>query len=280
MSDPHFVPQPFAPTLPAGISHKRLLLASFLSAGLPGAGHFLVNRRRKGALLLAVFCVLLLLCWPLRLPSRFWGVVPLVFGMLVLCIFAVWDVPYGGKQRSDKPSQWWLAFLLPLGLLAAVIHCNWSTRASGFQTFVMPSKSMENTVVLGKQVMVDRWYYHEKAPGRREIIVLINSEGIYFMKRVIALGGDTIEGKNGEILIDGKPLREPYAIHMGGAPPELNNFGPTRIPPGKLFVMGDNRDVSIDSRMPEFGLVDTTAVRGRALYTLPSPWDGSYKLLE
>lgn len=230
--------------------------------------------------MLLFFCVLLLLCWPLRLPNRFWGIFPLGFGMIVLCIFAGWDVPYGGKYRSGKPSQWWLAFLLPLSLLAAVVHSNWVMRSSGFQTFVIPSRSMENTVVLGNHVMVDRWYYREKTPGRGDIIIFINKDGIYLMKRVIALGGDTIEGRQGKILIDGKPLQEPYVIHTNDAPPEMNNFGPTRIPSGQLFVMGDNRDVSLDSRMPEFGPVDTNAVRGRPLYTIPSLHDDSQKTLE
>ena len=278
MSDPHFDLRALPPTLPDGRS-RNLLLASFLSTLLSGAGHFLVNRRRKGALLLAFFCVLLLLWWPARLLQYFWGIAPLAIGMIPLFIFAAWDVPYGGKHRTDKPSQWWLTVLLPLALLATAAHGNWATRVSGFQSFAIASQSMENTVVVGNSVMVDRWNYSKKAPERRDIVVFTR-QGIYLVKRVIALGGETIEGRQGEILIDGKPLQEPYVIHTSHRPPEMNNFGPMRIPLGQLFVMGDNRDISLDSRVSEFGLVDVNAVCGRALYTLPSLHDNSHKMIK
>jgi len=279
MSDPHFVSQPFPPTLPTGISRKRLLLASFFSALLPGTGHFLVNRRSKGVVWLLLFCVLLLLHWPLRLPGYFWPLALMAPAMTVLFVFAVWDAPYAGKHRSDKLSQWWLVLLLPLSFLGSSAHNYWSLRASGFQFFSMPSRSMENTVALGNHVVVDRWYYRKRAPVRGDIIIYVNKDGIYFMKRVIAVGGEIIEGKQGTILIGGKLLQEPYVIHMYPASPEGKNFGPMIVPSGKLFVMGDNRDVSLDSRMPEIGPIDTAAVRGKPLYTLPL-YDNSQKTLK
>ena len=57
--------------------------------------------------------------------------------------------------------------------------------------------------------MVDRWYYKTRTPARGDIAIFINREGLYLMKRVIARGGETIEGRNGFILIDAKPIPEP-----------------------------------------------------------------------
>lgn len=63
-------------------------------------------------------------------------------------------------------------------------------------------------------------------------------------------------------------LVEPYAHHQGNAPDYLKDFGPIQIPPHKLFVMGDNRDLSLDSRSPEFGLMDESSVIGKPLYLI------------
>jgi len=79
-----------------------------------------------------------------------------------------------------------------------------------------------------------------------------------------------LPGKDGAIIVNGNRMEEAYIQHLGNPPAQLNEFGPVNIPPGKLFVMGDNRDVSFDSRMPEFGLVDEQSVAGRALYIVGS----------
>jgi len=68
-------------------------------------------------------------------------------------------------------------------------------------------------------------------------------------------------------------LDEPFAQHSlpAGTNPEMDSFAPVTIPPGKYFVLGDNRDVSLDSRIKEFGLVDGQAIAGRPLYIYRSP---------
>lgn len=139
---------------------------------------------------------------------------------------------------------------------------------------------MENTIPQNAQVMVDRWYYKKNVPVRGDIVVYMNRDGIYFVKRVIARGGETIRSTDGHIFIDDQPITELYAVHLGYAPSEFNNFGPLRIPEGKLFVMGDNRDISLDSRSPKVGPIDVTALRGKALYTFPGFKGRTYKQLQ
>lgn len=82
------------------------------------------------------------------------------------------------------------------------------------------------------------------------------------------MGGDSVQSINSRISLNGKMLKEPYVKHIGHAFGWMMNFGPTLIPPDKLFVMGDNRDVSLDSRAAEFGLVDQSVVTGKVLYIL------------
>lgn len=120
--------------------------------------------------------------------------------------------------------------------------------------------------MVGDCYIVDSWYYRNTTPSRGDIILFKRPDYI-LTKRVIAVAGDTIEGRRGLIFLNGKQLDEFYVEHINLEPEiSLNNFGQVTVPPGKLFVMGDNRDNSLDSRTPEFGLVDVSTVVGKALY--------------
>jgi signal peptidase I len=260
-------------------SSKKLLFAAFLSLAYPGAGHLLLRRYRKAIILAVLFFLIILSYWPLRAPHSVAGLLLLVIGTLVLCFFAVVDVCYG-RQSKRKLSQWWLLFLLPMAAVAVSAHSNWLLRASGFQSFVVPSKSMAPTVPMGGHLLVDRRYYRTHSSARGDIVVFINPQSFYLVKRVIARGGETIEGKNEEIFIDGKLISEPYVTHSRGAENFMDNFGPLKIPTGKLFVMGDNRDVSLDSRSPDVGPIDEGSLRGKPLYLMGDFKNRTYKVLQ
>ena len=261
---------PPQPSLPAG-EPQPLLLAAWLSPLLPGVGHLILKRPVKGLLLLLIFGLLLYAICGLRLEADPAMLLGLLVGLIALCLYAVSDAAYGRKHSHERLSQWWLAALLPFALLSAAGHVNWSTRVAGFQSFEIPSHSMENGIMLGDRVMVDRHYYEKNPPRDGDVAILMNAQGYFLIKRIIASGGERIEGRMGVVLLNGKPLNEPYVLHSGYAPPEFNNFGPLVVPPGKLFVMGDNRDVSLDSRSPQLGPLDVNSLRGKALYTLRSP---------
>jgi signal peptidase I len=99
-----------------------------------------------------------------------------------------------------------------------------------------------------------------------------------FIKRVVGVGGDTVEVINKRVYINGAPVDEPFAMHndmmLDGAP--RDNFGPFTIPRGSFFVMGDNRDQSYDSRF--WGVVDTDEIKGKAFIMYWS-WNGEGGLL-
>jgi signal peptidase I len=134
---------------------------------------------------------------------------------------------------------------------------------------------MEVTIQEGDELIADMRSYRGASPARGSIIILHSPKdaSIFLIKRLIAVGGDTIQGSNGKIFLNEKPLNEPYIEHTGDPPDELVNFGPVTVPPHKLFVMGDNRDISLDSRSEEFGLVDESAVMGKPLYILKAGHD-------
>jgi len=121
---------------------------------------------------------------------------------------------------------------------------------------------MNETLDLGDRFMADRWYYRQRSPERGNLVVIRTTALV--VKRVIAVAGDTIESREGVVSVNQKELDEPYVQHTGGAEPRMQTFGPITVPSGKLFLMGDNRDVSYDSR--SLGALDAGLVVAKPLY--------------
>jgi signal peptidase I len=136
---------------------------------------------------------------------------------------------------------------------------------------------MENTISRGDHIVVDLKHFRNSHPQMGDLVI-VQKDGLQIVKRVIGIGESSVEGKDGKVYVDGKALEEPYVVHTGNPPPQLTLFGPIHVPKGKLFLMGDNRDVSYDSRMPEFGLVDQSTIVGKPLYIYRSDKDrtGTY----
>ena len=146
-------------------------------------------------------------------------------------------------------------------LLALVI------RTFVVQAFKIPSGSMLPTLQIGDHILVSKFLHHFRPIQRGDIIVFKFplDESRDFIKRVIALPGETLEIRDKQVWIDGKPLVEPYAVFSDGGsgrPGERERIGPVKIPADRLFMMGDNRDHSMDSRY--WGLLDVAKVRGKA----------------
>lgn len=148
------------------------------------------------------------------------------------------------------------------------------------QAFKIPSGSMLETLQIGDQILVNKFIYGVKLPftdmtlipvkepKKGEIVVFKYPEDPTkdFIKRVVATEGDTVEIVDKQLFINDKPVsNEPYAQYLDKSPrmyPYRDNLPKRRVPENKIFVMGDNRDNSHDSRF--WGFVDLKAVRGEA----------------
>jgi signal peptidase I len=170
-----------------------------------------------------------------------------------------------------------------LGLLVAVaLLVVWPVRTFLAQAYYIPSASMTPQLEVNDRVVVSKLAYRLHNPRRGDIVVFDAPPGLpaipdnasapirfirrlfqpstqEFIKRVVALPGEKVEGRQGRILIDGKRLVEPYL------PPgtTTSTFAPTVVPSGRLWVMGDNRTNSEDSRV--FGPIPRSTVVGRAV---------------
>jgi signal peptidase I len=141
-----------------------------------------------------------------------------------------------------------------------------------FQAFYIPSESMVPTLNVGDRVLVNKLSYDLHDVHRGDIVVFkappaAQSGNIQdLVKRVIGLPGDTVEAReDGRVYINDRLLDEPYLP----AGTRTANLPPTKIPPGHMFVMGDNRAASKDSRV--FGPVEESAIIGRVFIRIWPP---------
>ena len=167
----------------------------------------------------------------------------------------------------------------------------------GIKAFKIPMNSMAPTLSPGDHIVVNLKYFKNNEPQKGDVIVFKYPEdpNRIFVKSVIAVGGDVIELKDKIVYLNGQPIEEQYVHHLdnsimpcgkqsvgkiraGGLLSEAlgvvyevtkcehprDNFGPNKVPPFKIFVLGDNRDRSYDSRY--WGYVDRREIEGKALY--------------
>lgn len=191
------------------------------------------------------------------------------------------------KQQHQSLGQWLKEIVLlgVIAILTAVVLTNYVVQA-----FFIPSESMENTLKIDDRVLVNKLVYRTRDPRPGDIVVFTSPEmatadlpktgpvgkvlneaaqglGLRssvqdLIKRVIAVEGQTVEVKIGSVFVDGVQIDEPYRKDFLPMP----DFDPLKVPSGTVFVMGDNRSQSRDSR--SFGPVEVDSIVGRAFALL------------
>ncbi len=181
------------------------------------------------------------------------------------------DVP-DASSRGMAPlrsSVEWVAVVVGALLVALLI------KTFLFQAFYIPSGSMEPTLEAGDRLVVNKVSYRLHDVSRGDVIVFeipaadVGSDGIKdLIKRVVGLPGDTIETRSGAVYINDRKLEEPYLAEgtLTGDPTQGSNPSIPRqvVPEGHVFVLGDNRDNSADSRYPFRGPIPLEDIVGRA----------------
>lgn len=206
------------------------------------------------------------------------------------------EVPSLAPDEDSAPRRraFWkeLPILVVVALAVAVV-----IKTFLVQAFYIPSASMRDTLLEGDRVMVNKLAFRFGEPERGDVIVFdspliphdgdgesfigavvrnigealgVSTPDTALIKRVIAVGGETIEIRDSQVYVDGVPLDEPY-LRPGS---HMEAFGPVTVPPGEVFVMGDNRNQSEDSR--RFGTIPVDDIIGRAFVRVwpPSRWGG------
>jgi signal peptidase I len=158
-----------------------------------------------------------------------------------------------------------------INALAIAIALAFLIRTFLFSPFIVEGESMETTLHNEEKLVVNKAIYYLEKPQRGDIIVFHAEETRDYIKRVIGVEGDTVEVKNDILYINGKQVDEPYLAKKREEAKELGvplteDFAPVTVPKGHIFVMGDNRLNSRDSRM--IGPVSIDKVVGRAEFVI------------
>jgi len=195
------------------------------------------------------------------------------------------------SQSIEKPSTnyakeifQWIVAILAAVIIAFLIR--------GFigERVLVDGASMENTLKSGQSLILYKLGYYFSAPKRGDIVVLKYQEGIEdflpfikeipflkntihapreidYIKRVIGIPGDIIDIKDGFVYLNGEKLDEPYKKGVTNRRKGGMDF-PQRVPQNKVFVLGDNREVSSDSRQSNLGFVDYSRIKGKAVFRI------------
>ena len=205
------------------------------------------------------------------------------------------------SRRKRKPLTFWqeLPILVTVAVVLAML-----IKTFAFQAFVIPSASMESTIMTHDRVITNKFVYDFRDPHRGEVVVFARTgswpdeglnekppnaigkalqfiglmpAGTDFIKRVVGLPGDVVKccDATDHILVNGKPLEETaYTQGSNTKSSQRLHFTTVTVPPGRLFVMGDNRENSQDARV--YGTIPIDSVVGRAAFVMwpVSHWKG------
>jgi signal peptidase I len=153
-------------------------------------------------------------------------------------------------------------------MIVFVVVLVWGLRTFVFVPYEIPSGSMEDTIMTGDMVFSEKITYYLGEPQQGDIITFAdpNVAGRTLIKRVIAVGGQTVDLQNGHVVVDGQVLDEPYTEGKPSYPLENSKITfPYTVPEGSVWVMGDNRTNSQDSRY--FGAIKVSTITGKAVWT-------------
>jgi signal peptidase I len=255
-------------------------LATFLA---PGLGQVYNGQWRKGLAIGVVWALLPFAYVAVALADDY--MLPLMllvlavwFGLLILALVDAMMTPTklgpGYELRRFNRVIVYVGVWLALGTVQTAGLAHMRTNAT--KAYRITSESMRPTLLVGDHVFVDV-RDSSRHPSRAEVMLIHPPGGAdrIYLKRVVALKGEQVEIRDKNLLINGKPVSEPYVIHIDpsvhpGILDPRDNFGPSVVPPGSCFVVGDNRDNSNDCRF--WGSLPESEVLGKARWIYWS-WD-------
>jgi signal peptidase I len=236
------------------------VISFFLSMLCPGTGQIYNNQKIKGLLFFIVPTLIILLLNTLKLNKN---IVGLAFIFLILICFYIYNmidalVVSIKKQKTETNifNKWYVYTLMIV--ISTFILFPINKHEFGLYTMVVTGNAMDPTLHAEDRVIISR----NNPLERGDLIVFNAPAGNMYIKRIIAFSGESVEIKNNQVYINNKPLEEPYLKQKI----QNSDFSKVEIPNGKVFVLGDNRQNSYDSRL--IGPVSIDKIIGKTIYTI------------
>jgi signal peptidase I len=252
---------------------RNPFIAALLSWVAPGLGQIYNGKGTLGLVFFLVSIALPFLWGVSGWPRHYSGLVALVIAAIVFWLFLIVHAFVQARRiretelkKYQTTAVYAFFIILSLSLTIIVPRRIWRT-SLGISPYKFATTSMMPTLQKDDFLMTDLKAYTDQAPRRGDLVVFEYPRDLTksFIKRVIALEGETVEIRNKRVYIDGEPLQESYTVHQDTAIEDTrDNLGPLTIPAGYCFVLGDNRDNSMDSRF--WGALPLANVKGKALY--------------
>ncbi len=244
------------------------LFAAFLSLLLPGLGQYNLGLPLRALGYFLLYAVLLLVS-----ATFFWttfsGLLASFGLFLVLYLVSIVDAVLCARNNELGPRSWvyrWYSCFVLLILISAALEIpKYFIQQYYIEAFKIPNSSMEAAIQVGDHLMVDKSYYRSHAPARGDISIftLPDAPNVVLIKRIVALPGESVEVRGRELRINGEVIEESYATYLSGG---IRDFGPETVPEGKVFLLGDKRDASRDSRYWTDPFLPIERLLGRAEY--------------
>lgn len=156
--------------------------------------------------------------------------------------------------KKKRKSEWreWLESAIIAILLALFI------KLFVFEFVLVEGSSMNPTLTDGDRLVVAKIQYYFQEPDYDDVIILRYSSTVEFVKRIVAVGGDTVEIKDSILYVNGEAVEEPFTDQS-----TYPDYPETVVPEGSYFVLGDNRDNSRDSRFEDVGFIEEDEIIGK-----------------
>jgi signal peptidase I len=255
------------------LKKRKPILAFLLSLVTPGLGQIYNGQLKKGLLYLIGFFLAYIIFSFLLL--KFYGMICYLIIMLGFFLFILLDALLGAiklKAIALKSYNKWYIYLIIFLLSSVVIQplLGWTIKNSIARAYKIPSSTMKPALLAGDHLIANMRIYKSGKPKRGDVIIFEypKDPSKDFIKRVIGLEGEKVEIINNKVYINEKLIDDPWGHYESSGQAkylkELENFGPVVVPKDSLFVLGDNRNNSQDSRF--WGFVDIRKVKGKALY--------------
>lgn len=251
---------------------RKLWMAGILSIIQPGLGHVYNGEIRKSLIIyLLPFLLLPLLIFGLYTRFAIYYLALFTLLIIVYYVLVIFDAVRIAKIFSTiYPLKKYNNIIIYIGILILAVSIRVSVQGfiknSIIRTYKLSAVSMEPTLLAGDYILVDL-REGAKNPKKKDLVIFEypKDPSKDFVKRVVAVSGDTVEIKDKQLIVNGNIIKEEYVVYTDVTTyPTItyprDQFGPVTVPANSYFVMGDNRDHSLDSRF--FGFVSKNMIKG------------------